>query len=160
MFTVATYERIRFFKFLKLTFSFFLLFAISSTSLWMFENRPLQNIYFNQFAGKDIKENWLMDYWGLSNRKALEYIVTRDNSSNIKVASGSDMELWRSIKLLNLKDQARISYVANIESANYIITNYRGSKVFDDSNFPSNFRVEHRFWVGNANVATILRKIQ
>jgi hypothetical protein len=111
-------------------------------------------------AGKEIKENWLMDYWGLSNRQALEYILARDNSEEINVAAGSNMELWRSIKLLDPNDQARIKYVTNFASAEYIITNYRDSKVFDDSNFPDNFVVNHRFMVGNANVATLLRKVQ
>ncbi len=157
MLVAAIWPRSTKLKILKLLTLFCILFSVFSTTYWMFQNRPLQNVYFNQFAGKDIKENWVMDYWGLSNRMALEYILARDYSKEIKLAAGSDMELWRSFKLLDPKDQARVKYVTNFNSADYIITNYRGSKVFDDSNFPSNFFVEHRIWVGNANVSTILR---
>jgi hypothetical protein len=150
-------ERFTKLKFLKLITFICIVFSISNTVNWIFQNRPLQNVFFNQLAGQDVKENWVMDYWGLSNRMALEYILARDNSKEIRFAAGSDMELWRSFKLLDPNDQTRIKYVTNVNSADYIITNYRGSKVFDDSNFPRNFVVEHRIWVGNANVSTILR---
>jgi hypothetical protein len=160
MLVSVIWESIKSLKFIKFSIMFILFFAVTSTSNWMYQNRPLQNVYFNQVAGKEIKENWLMDYWGLSNRQALEYILARDNSEEINVAAGSNMELWRSIKLLDPNDQARIKYVTNFASAEYIITNYRDSKVFDDSNFPDNFVVNHRFMVGNANVATLLRKVQ
>jgi hypothetical protein len=158
MFIAALGERFTRIKFLKQISFICVVLAISSNVNWMVQNRPLQNVFFNQLAGKDVKENWVMDYWGLSNRMAIEYILVRDKSNKIKFAAGSDMELWRSFKLLDSNDQGRIEYVTEFDSADYIITNYRGSKVFDDSNFPRNFVVEHRIWVGNANVATILKK--
>ena len=157
MLMAALWERFTKLKFLKIATLICVIVSISSTVNWMVQNRPLQNLYFNQFAGKDVKENWVMDYWGLSNKMALEYILARDNSKEIKFAAGSDMELWRSFKLLDSNNQARVKYVTDVNSADYIITNYRGSKVFDDSNFQSNFVIEHRIWVGNANVSTILR---
>ena len=157
MLMAALWERFTKYKFLKIITFICIVFSISNTVDWMFQNRPLQNVFFNQFAGKDVKENWVMDYWGLSNKVALQYVLARDNSKEIKFAAGSDMELWRSFKLLDSNEQARIGYVTDLNSADYIITNYRGSKVFDDSNFPGNFVVVHRIWVGNANVATILR---
>jgi len=44
----------------------------------------LQNIYFNRLAGSnltEIRRRFEMDYWGLSQRKALERLLEIDPSS-------------------------------------------------------------------------------
>ena len=54
----------------------------------MVRYHPYQNVYFNVLAGrdmKDIKKNFELDYWGLSYREALEYIVKNDKNKSIKI---------------------------------------------------------------------------
>src|SRR5207237_352133 len=56
---------------------------------FMVENHPYEPMYFNRLAGWDmaeIKQRFALDYWGLSYRPALEYIVRSDSSPIIRVA--------------------------------------------------------------------------
>ena len=41
----------------------------------MIKHHPFQNVYFNMLAGKEIEKKFEMDYWGLSNKQALDYIL-------------------------------------------------------------------------------------
>jgi len=55
---------------------------------FMVKNHPFEHLYFTRFAGRDmqeIKQRFELDYWGLSNRQALEYIVRTDTSRRIRV---------------------------------------------------------------------------
>lgn len=64
---------------LKFFTALVLVLNLSQVITFMIKNHPYQNVYFNFLAGKDMTEiskNYEMDYWGLSYRKALEYLVS------------------------------------------------------------------------------------
>jgi len=42
---------------------------------WMIKNHPYQQVYFNYIAHKDFNKNFEMDYMGVTNKNALEFIV-------------------------------------------------------------------------------------
>ena len=50
----------------------------------MIKDHPHQNVYFNFLAGKNIQTKFELDYWGLSNKQALEYILKNDSKNIIK----------------------------------------------------------------------------
>lgn len=127
-------------------------------SVWMYKNRPLQNVYFNILAGKDIRKDWEMDYWGLSNLEALQLVVQSDSRLRIKVATGSSTELFRSSKLLPKGDSERLIFVEDWDDADYLVTNYRGVKPASDILYEEGFIVMYRKLVGYANVYTIFKK--
>ena len=52
---------------------------------WMFLNHPFQQTYFNVFAGQPVAKNFEIDYWGLSYKQGLEWIVQHDKRPHIKV---------------------------------------------------------------------------
>ncbi|WP_028524855.1 ArnT family glycosyltransferase [Runella limosa] len=52
---------------------------------WMFLNHPFQQTYFNMFAGQPVAKNFEIDYWGLSYKQGLEWIVQHDKRPHIKV---------------------------------------------------------------------------
>lgn len=52
---------------------------------WMVFNHPFQQTYFNVFAGQPIAKNFEIDYWGLSYKQGLEWIVQHDKRPHIKV---------------------------------------------------------------------------
>ena len=64
-----------------------------------------------------------MDYWGVSYRQSLEYILKNDDSPiiNINISNFAD---YMTIKILPLQDRDRINFVSYKE-ATYFITNYR-----------------------------------
>jgi hypothetical protein len=92
---------------------------------WMTINNPHQNLYFNFLAGKNLSSNWEMDYWGLSNKEALEFILENDNSSSIKVREISFTPLEVSAKIISAKDRDRLEFNIPINDADYLINNYR-----------------------------------
>ena len=89
----------------------------------MIKDHPHQNIYFNFLAGKNIGTKFELDYWGLSNKQALEYILKNDNKSVIKIGSAGPISLENSKQILSSLDKKRVMISENIES-DYIIDNY------------------------------------
>lgn len=58
-----------------------------STASFMIRNHPFQNVYFNFTAGKQPVKNFEADYWGLSYRQILQYLLDNDASDTIKILS-------------------------------------------------------------------------
>ena len=133
-----------------------LFFNFLSTGRWMFENRPLQNVYFNQFAGQNIREQWEMDYWGLANRKTLDFLTKHDSSSKITIYLASATPLFRSLDLLEKSQANRIEIVSDVNEAKYVFTNYRDVKIRNNKLFEGEFKVLYTSMVGDANVNTLL----
>jgi hypothetical protein len=101
----------------------------------MIRQHPYQYTYYNIFAGKnlaEVKEKFLIDYWGLSFKVGLEYILKTDNREKIKYVTGEgpkkDSEL-----ILNEHDNKRLIYIDDINEADYLLDNYRTTeyKYFD-----------------------------
>jgi len=111
----------------------FLIFAVSVNLLniayFMARYHPFQNVYFNVLAGKaeKIKNNFELDYWGLSYRQALEYILKNDNSQKIKVYAASLPGEYNA-NILPLRDRERLVYVRDPGEAKYFLSNYRWHK--------------------------------
>ena len=133
-------------------------FNFFSTGKWMLENRPLQNVYFNQFAGQNIRERWEMDYWGLANRKTLDFLTKHDSSSKITIYLASATPLFRSLDLLEKSQANRIEIVSDVNQAKYVFTNYRDAKIRNSKPFERDFKVLYTSMVGDANVNTLLER--
>ena len=108
---------------------FFTILAVSSigTAWFMIKNHPYQNVYFNIFAGNITKarENFDLDYWGLSFREGLEYIARNDKDPIIPIAiiGGTPDNL-----LMLTEEQANRFLILSQEElgkAKYILSNYR-----------------------------------
>ena len=52
---------------------------IIPTLFWMYKNHPFQYVYFNLLAGKNFNEKFEMDYFGVSNKNVLEYIIEKED---------------------------------------------------------------------------------
>jgi hypothetical protein len=105
-------------------------FSLVKTAQFMIKYHPYQNVYFNILAGKDMNEaksKFDLDYWGLSYRKALEYILENDASEVIKV----NVANWSgkaNADILPPDDRGRLLYVENLQEAKYFLSNYRWHK--------------------------------
>ncbi len=58
-----------------------------TTTFSMIRLHPFENVYFNFLAGENlsaVQKRFELDYWGLSSRSALEYVVANDHSDTIK----------------------------------------------------------------------------
>jgi hypothetical protein len=107
-----------------------------NTAYFMIRNHPFQNIYFNIIAGKNMDEakyDFDLDSWGLTYKKALEYIAQNDSSRVIRfyvqIRPGDE-----DIILLPAKYRRRLLSVEDINEATYIIANYHNHR----ADFPLN----------------------
>jgi hypothetical protein len=85
---------------------------------------PFQNVYFNRLAGNNVGRNFELDYWGLSFRRGLEYIVKNDNRPVIGLAANAIIPMINNSVFLDKQDIGRLR-LADIRQADYFLTNYR-----------------------------------
>jgi hypothetical protein len=102
--------------------------CLAATAAWMIRAHPMQNVYFNVLAGSEWRRTYELDYWGLGNRTALEYLLAHDPST-FAVRAESSTVLEYATLLLRPEDRARVRIVGNDERARYVLTNYRGVDV-------------------------------
>lgn len=100
-------------------------YSLISTGYWMYVVHPFQNVYFNILAGQDWIKNFEVDYWGLSNRQALEYLANIDADDQIYVMSETVPPLDLALKSLPENDRNRIIVVNSLDKTKYVINNYR-----------------------------------
>jgi len=99
--------------------------SIIWTSVWMIKAHPLQNTYFNFLAGTNWKNQFDVDYWGLANRQAVQFILAHDQRPIIYLWEGSFNYLFLTLDILSPQDRSRVKIVKNKKEADYILTNYR-----------------------------------
>jgi hypothetical protein len=65
-----------------------LLAGLSEPILFTLKNHPNENVFFNIFAGdpSTLRQNFEQDYWGLSYRQGIDYILAHDSSQVIHLA--------------------------------------------------------------------------
>lgn len=104
--------------------------GLVSAGWFMAKYHPYQNVYFNRLAGRniqEIKKNFELDYWGLSYREALEYILKNDKDEAIKIKVSNDAGK-HSADILRAEDRERLVYVKKPGQAKYFLSNYRWYK--------------------------------
>ena len=133
---------------------------ILQTSFWMIKNHPHQNVYFNIFAKNIFNNNFEMDYWGTSNKNALEYIAKSvDDRVNVYNLNTSDLSLNK--KILNKKDKDLINVVYDINEADYIINTFRDWNGFtkpDAYLIPPDFEIFYEIKVDKITINAIYKK--
>jgi len=88
---------------------------------------PYEHVYFNRFAGsslKEIKQNYEVDYWGLSFIEGLKYIVHHDPSKHIQI-SYIDATVLFNAYLLSDEEQSRLSFTKETQGSDYFLSDYR-----------------------------------
>ena len=99
---------------------------VANVVYFMVRYHPYQNVYFNSLAGRDmqeIKSRFELDYWGLSYRKALEYILKNDKDEVIKIyVATSPGE--NTVNILTEDSKKRLLYVKSLNDAKYFLSDY------------------------------------
>ena len=117
-------------RIINATVIFLMASSLINTARFMIQYHPYQNVYFNRLAGRDMKEiknNLELDYWGLSYRTALEYILKNDTDKVVKIYVVN----WpgkANADILTSEDRNRLVYVKNPDEAKYFLSNYKGHK--------------------------------
>lgn len=133
--------------------------SLVTTSLWMYKNRPVQNLYFNVLAGEDLKNRWDFDYWGLGNRIALNYLIENDRRKVVSVYTLSFTPLFESTKMLDADSRSKIQIVNSQEKADYLLDNYRIPRVVIEREIQENYVLYKNFKVGEEVYLTLYKRI-
>jgi hypothetical protein len=141
------------FKNSKWLLSIITLCIILFNSIIMMALHPYENIYFNFLAGKnmqEVKKNFELDYYGLSSKQALEYILENDPSSTIRFNAIMTPQILN-MQLLPIGQRNRIQF-DGLENADYFIGQYRSK------NQHYNFKNEvFSAMVGNAAIISVFK---
>jgi hypothetical protein len=131
--------------------------SLFSTAIWMWKAHPLQNVYFNVLAGKNVKARYEMDYWGLGNRKALEYILEKDHSAVVNVWADSFTPISNSVLMLKGEDRSRVRIGNDKRIPYYVLTNYRSVKDTDDAKYGQEYELFYQMRVGDEVVLSVFK---
>lgn len=101
--------------------------AFSLTTYFMIHNFPYQQVYFNKLVDHNppeyLRKNFEMDYFGVSYRQSLEYILKHDKSDTINIAI-ENYPGYGNNMILPEEERKRLNYV-ELKDAKYFVTNYR-----------------------------------
>jgi hypothetical protein len=113
-----------------------------STTIWMIKNHPLEYGYFS-IPSAWVRGNFEMDYWGLSYKPALEYILETNKNSTInvyaaeRIAVGSALTIpMEELNRLNMVDASEAEYIVDA-----MITNDYKPR-FDESALVKNIEID------------------
>ena len=105
-----------------------LLFYIGLLAHQMTKSFPHEYVYFNECIKSSdsyLRENFDLDYWGLSFRKGLEKILEKDTSDTIKITGNVFPYYSNYLLLTHMNQNCRLKYVLHEHEADYYLTNYR-----------------------------------
>ncbi len=125
--------------------------AISFVFVFMCSNHPFQNVYFNFLAGKNIRQNYEIDYWGLSYKQGLEYILANDKSEHINICA-QNLPGYLNFIIIPPEERKRLVRVDNIQSADYFLSNFRSHPT--DYNFGTSI---YQIDVGGEKIMEVLK---
>jgi hypothetical protein len=113
-------------KRIKRPLKIFIIFSIVINSLynfiWVYKNHPHQYLYFNLLNKKYFMNNFDLDYWGVTHKTMINYILNKDNNEKIKISTKGFTDLRNSYLYLDKKDKSRV-VITGIKDAKYIIDN-------------------------------------
>ena len=105
---------------------------------------PYQNIFFNILAEKKANTKFEIDYWGLGNKEALQFLLKRKKlSGEIKVRVASFTPLQYTYLILNKSEANSFSIVGTADqNQEFVFTNY----IFDkDPNFEKKYSISNNY---------------
>jgi hypothetical protein len=137
----------------KMIFMIFLALIICFNLTILIQHHPYENVYFNFLAGNDMKEakkNFELDYYGVSSKQALEYILKNDPSLKLNICAEQYPQRLN-IQYLPIEQRNRIRLV-DLEYADYFICQYRFHRT--DYGFKNEFFSAK---VGNAAIMSVFK---
>jgi hypothetical protein len=140
MYGFITIQKVKF-RFLNIFIDISTLFSLITTLVWMIANHPYQYVYFNILSRGKLSENFEKDYWRLSSKECLEYILNRDDNLRISIYDYQSI-LPAGKFAFNQQDRDRIVASSYVWPAKYAIANY--SKISaNELNFPFYTPIHH-----------------
>jgi hypothetical protein len=126
----------------------------------MWKAHPFQNVYFNALAGTGLKSRYELDYWGLANRSALEYILNNDHSEHIYVRADSFTPLDVAFNMIDARYKKCLEYSEDPNVSRYVVTNYRfgDGKDPDDGKYTRDYDLFYQIRVDDEVILSVFRR--
>ncbi len=95
--------------------------GIAAAAVQMVQLHPHQHEYFSPLLNKrDLADRWLLDYWGMSRKEALETLLeTRPDDQPIFV------DQWRNAQILPAEDRRRLAFSETFPQFRIVFGNVR-----------------------------------
>ena len=129
-------------------------------SAWNYKNHPFQFVYFNPIFKSFTKNNFDLDYWGISNRSILEKIYSVDKNVKTKITTISYTNLNDSLRILKPEVREKISIVYDLKDADYVIDNHikKWSSTPGEETLKNNFSIFYELIVDGNIVNTVYKR--
>ncbi len=129
------------------------------TTYWMLKNNPYQYVYFNFLAEKNFNKKFEMDYWGLSYKQNIEYLLKYQKEGQINLFNLSDNKLYNHLMIFEDSDRLRINVVDSQKEADYLITNFQYfySKTFKNQFNLNKYEILNEITVDGISINTLLK---
>jgi hypothetical protein len=105
-------------------------FGIAASIRSMARNHPFQHVYFNALVGgiRGANGRFDLDYWGLSYRRALEYVLDEDSSQVVTVSVYSRPGKSNA-DILPESDRKRLRFIDDPYRATYFLSHERWNRL-------------------------------
>ncbi|CAN5359802.1 hypothetical protein BH11BAC1_BH11BAC1_08110 [soil metagenome] len=124
---LMSYERLFKRKIVRVAVLSLVVIGFAEPALSTIKNYPFGNVYFNTTARlrfREMRKNFEMDYWGVSYRKGLEYILRCDTASSFRFYS-TDEPCYLNLMLIERPQNERLVPVNKMGEADYFLTTCR-----------------------------------
>jgi hypothetical protein len=125
---------------------------LGQTAWTMVRYHPFENVFFSAMAGRslsEIRQYYEMDYWGLSVRRALEELLEKDPSPEVRVQSGWYVD--GNAQILTRRQRSRL-HLTDSQKAQYFVHTYR----WHPQDFPLDHEA-HSIQVDGAKICVVQR---
>jgi Dolichyl-phosphate-mannose-protein mannosyltransferase len=100
---------------------------IVPVAVTMYNFYPFEHVYFNPLVNSNppekLRKTYDLDYWGLSYKQSLSYILANDSAKSIHIAVANEPGKLN-LSMLHIADRQRIN-ISKMGKAKYFVTNYR-----------------------------------
>ena len=161
---ISTISILYFYKlkniFIKYTIFVIIFLYLFNILFWILKNHPHQYVYFNEFVKrKYVNKQFDLDYWGLSYKENLEFLLNYDKRDKIKIYNLSHNKLFYSLFSIDKKSRNRFIVVDKIENAEYVLTNFYMQNDNFDFEKNKNHKIINEVLVDKFSINTVYEKI-
>ncbi|UYZ58471.1 ArnT family glycosyltransferase [Hymenobacter latericus] len=118
-------------------------------------DHPHQQVYFSLLPGRVVEQQFERDYWGLSYRKGLEWILAHDTAARIPVCARPLDPVYVNTLILSGADRQRLVLARDHQQARYFLTNYRNHP----QPWPAEYgREVYAVWADGIKILSVLQR--
>ena len=124
----------------------------------MYKNHPHQQVYFNLISKYYVKNNFDLDYWGLSNYHSFLHILKNEKNFPVTVSTISFTSLEANRLYLSKEDKSKIKVSYDLKNSNFIVDNYRPNLRVDKNEVLKNYDLYYEIVIDGNKINSIYKK--